>query len=66
MYSIKLHNLLSSTHIIRVTKSRTVKWAGHVAHRGPSRRRDDKIITGLKDTDWEGVDWINLAQDRVQ
>jgi hypothetical protein len=27
-------------------------------------RRDDTIKMYLQDTEWEGVDWTNLAQDR--
>jgi hypothetical protein len=29
-----LHNLYASTDIIRVIKSRKMRWAGHVARRG--------------------------------
>jgi hypothetical protein len=31
MHDEELHDLYSSLHIIRVIKSRTVAWAGHVA-----------------------------------
>jgi hypothetical protein len=30
----KLHNLYSSTNIIRIIKSRRIRWAGHVARMG--------------------------------
>jgi hypothetical protein len=30
----------------------------------PRRRWEDNITVDLKDRGWEGVDWINLAQDR--
>jgi transposase len=32
----------------------------------PRRRWVDNIKIGLRDKGWEGVDWIDLAQDRVQ
>jgi hypothetical protein len=33
--------------------------------RGKYRRRwEDKIRQDLKETEWESVDWIHLAQDR--
>jgi hypothetical protein len=34
---------------------------------GRSRRRwEDNIKTDLRDTVWDGMDWIDLAQDRDQ
>jgi hypothetical protein len=34
---------------------------------GESRRRwEDNIKINLKETEWDGVDWIHLAQDRDQ
>jgi hypothetical protein len=32
----------------------------------PERRRDDNIKVDLKDIGYEVVDWINVAQDRIQ
>jgi hypothetical protein len=32
----------------------------------PRRRREDNIRMDLKETGWEGVDWIHLAQDKDQ
>jgi hypothetical protein len=32
-----LHNLYSSPSIIRIIKSRRMRWAGHVARMGPKR-----------------------------
>jgi hypothetical protein len=29
----------------------------------PRRRWEDHIKNDLKETEWESVDWINLAQD---
>jgi hypothetical protein len=42
--------------IIRVIKSRRLRWAGHVARMG-ERRGAYRALVG-------GMDWINLAQDR--
>jgi hypothetical protein len=33
----ELHNLYSSPNIVRVTKSRRIRWAGHVARMGEGR-----------------------------
>jgi hypothetical protein len=33
-HSENLHNLYASPNIIRMIKSRTLRWAGHVAHMG--------------------------------
>jgi hypothetical protein len=32
MHSVELHNLYSSPNIIRLIKSRRMRWGGHVAH----------------------------------
>ena len=37
LYKEKLHDLHSSTNIIRVIKSRRIVWAGHVARMGEKR-----------------------------
>jgi hypothetical protein len=34
LYNEELHNLYSSSSIIRIIKSRRMRWAGHVARRG--------------------------------
>jgi hypothetical protein len=31
LHTVELHNLYSSTTVIRMTKSRRIKWAGHAA-----------------------------------
>jgi hypothetical protein len=37
LYNEELHNLYSSTSIIRMIKSRRMRWAGHVARMGEKR-----------------------------
>jgi hypothetical protein len=32
----------------------------------PRRRRVDNIEMDLRDTGWDGVDWMDMAQDRDQ
>jgi hypothetical protein len=35
-------------------------------HRRPGRRWEDNIRMDLREIGWEGVDWVQLAQDRDQ
>jgi hypothetical protein len=37
LHNEELHNFYSSPSIIRMIKSRRVRWAGHVAHMGEKR-----------------------------
>jgi hypothetical protein len=37
LYNKELHDLYSSPSIIRITKSRRMRWAGHVARKGEKR-----------------------------
>jgi hypothetical protein len=81
------HTLYSSLNIIRVIKSRRMRWVGHVACKGegrgvyrvlvgrpegkrllgrPRHRWEDNTNVGLTETVINGVNWIQLAQDRVQ
>jgi hypothetical protein len=39
LYNEELHDLYSSPSIIRIMKSKTVRWAGHVARMGEKRYR---------------------------
>jgi hypothetical protein len=32
----------------------------------PRRRREDNIKMELREVEWDGMDWIHLAQDRDQ
>jgi hypothetical protein len=45
LHNEKLHNLYSSPIIIRMIKSRRMKWAGHVARMG-NKRNAYKIFVG--------------------
>jgi transcription termination factor 2 len=86
-YNKELHSLYSSPSIIRMIKSRRMRWAGHVARMGenrnayrilvgksegkrplgrPRRRWVDNIQMDLREIGWDGMDWIDLAQDRDQ
>jgi hypothetical protein len=85
----KLHNednnLYSTPSIIRMIKSKMMRWAGHVARMGekrnayrilvgkpegkrplgrPRRRWADNIKIDLREIGWDGMDWIDVAQDR--
>jgi hypothetical protein len=83
----ELHNLYSSPNIIRMIKSRRMRWTWHVARMGekknayrilmgkpegkrpqgrPRRRLEDNIKMDLRDIGWNGMDWIELAQNRDQ
>jgi hypothetical protein len=60
----------ASPSIIRIIKSRSMRWAGHVARMG-EKRNDYRLLVGKPEGKsalgrprrrW--VDWIGLAQDR--
>ena len=79
------NSLYSSPSVVRVIKSRRMRWAGHVAcmaeGRGiyrvlvgksegkrpfgkPGRKWKDNIKMDLQEVGCEGMDWIDLSQDR--
>jgi len=78
LHSEELNDLYSSPNIVRVIKSKTIRWAGHVARMGfwwgnlrekrplgrPRRRWEDNIKMDLQEVVCGGMDWIDLAQDR--
>jgi hypothetical protein len=81
LHNEELHNLYSSPSIIRMIKSRRMRWAGHVGmHVGYrweiQKERDhgedqghrwvNNIKMDLREIGWDGMDWIDLAQDRDQ
>jgi hypothetical protein len=84
---MELHNLYSSPSIIRMIKSRRMRWAEHVAQIGSKRnayrisvrkpegkrpvgrsrcRLVDNIEKDLREIEWGGEDWLDLAQDGDQ
>jgi hypothetical protein len=87
LHNEELHNLYSLPKIIRMIKSRRMRWAGHVARMGkkrnayrilvrkpegkrplerPRRKWVYNIKIDLREIEWDGMDWIDLAQDRDQ
>jgi len=63
LHNDELHNLYSSPDIVRVIKSRRMRWAGHVARigEGPRRRWEDNIKMDLREKGIDGANWIRLA-----
>jgi hypothetical protein len=51
LHDNELHNLCSSTSIVRMVKSKRLRWA-------------DKTELDLREIKWGGIDWIHLARDR--
>jgi hypothetical protein len=45
LHNDELHNLYSSPNIVRVIKSRRMRWAGHVARMG-ERRGVYEVVVG--------------------
>jgi hypothetical protein len=45
LHNVELHNLYSSPSIIRMIKSRRMKWAGHIA-RMVEKRNEYRILVG--------------------
>jgi hypothetical protein len=80
LHSEELRDLYSSPSIIRIIKSRGMRWAGHVARMGEKRnaytllvgkrplgrprRKWVDIRLDLGEVGWGDVDWIGQAQDR--
>jgi hypothetical protein len=56
LHNDELHNLYSSPNIVRVIKSRRMRWAGHVARMGEGEMFTGFWLGGLKGREhWEGV-----------
>jgi hypothetical protein len=87
LHNEELHNLDIPPSIIRMIKSRRMKWTGHIARMGakrnayrilvgkpdgkrslkrPRHRWVDNIKIDFREIEWDGMDWIELAQDRDQ
>ena len=78
LHNEKLSDLYCLPNIVRVVKSRRMRWAGHVARMGvlvgkpegkrplgrPRRRWEDNIKMDLQEVGGGCGDWMELAQDR--
>ena len=73
LHNEELSDLYSAPNIVRVIKSRRMRWAGHVARMGEEkgvyrgrhgRRWVDNIRMDLQEVGCGYTDWIGLAQDR--
>ena len=77
LHNVKLNDLYSSPNIVRVIKSRRMRWAGHVARMGEERgvyrvlvgkpegkTWVDNIRMDLQEVGCGYMDWIGLAQVR--
>jgi hypothetical protein len=51
IFGPKSYNLHSSPNIIRMVKSRRMKWAGHVARMGEVRMLTEFLLESLKGRD---------------
>jgi hypothetical protein len=59
LHNEELHSLCSSPDIIRVIKSRRLRWAGHVARMGAMKVRRTFWLESLKERDYSedvGID----------
>jgi hypothetical protein len=79
LHNQQLRDFYSSPSIIRIIKSRKMRWVGHVA-RMREKRNAYRLLVGkpegkrplgmdntrmdLLETGWGSVDWIGLAQGR--
>jgi hypothetical protein len=87
LHNEELHNLYSSPKIIRMNKSRRMRWAEHAVRMGEKknaytilvgkpegkrplgrqrRRWVDNINIDVREIGWDGVDLVDLVQDRDQ
>ena len=53
LHNEKLNDLYCSPNIVRVIKSRRIRWAGHVARTGERRVQGFGGETRRKETTWE-------------
>jgi hypothetical protein len=75
LHNKELHDLYSSPSIIRIIKSRRMRWAGHVARTGEKRnayrlgrprcRWVDNIRMDLGEVGWDGMMWTGLVWLRI-
>ncbi|KDR21876.1 hypothetical protein L798_00375 [Zootermopsis nevadensis] len=76
LHNDELHSLYSSPDIVRVIKSKRIRWVGHVAHMGEGRgvymvlveRPEVKIVLGMHWQRWEAnvkMDLRKIGNDGV-
>jgi hypothetical protein len=78
LHNEELRNLYASPKLIKMRKSRVMRWTGHVTRMGnaynilvrkpegkrrPRHRWEDNIRMNLGEIGREGVAWMHLAQD---
>jgi hypothetical protein len=51
LHNEKLHNLYSSSNIIRMIKSRRIRWAGNVARMGEKKNANRILVEIQKERD---------------
>jgi hypothetical protein len=70
VYNEELHNLYFSPSIIRIVKSRRMKWAGHVARKGEKRNVHRLLVEkpeGKRPLERPKCRWIdNIKMDLLQ
>ena len=75
LHNEELNDLYCSPNIVRVIRSRRMRWAGHMARMGeergmyrplgrPKRRWVDNIRMDFQEVGCGYMNWIGLAQDR--
>ena len=57
LHNEELNDLYSSPNIVRVIKSRRMRWAGHVAHMGEERG----MLVSCLGNRWERDHWRDLG-----
>jgi hypothetical protein len=73
LHNDELHSLYSSPNIVRVIKSRRMRWAGHVARRGEGRdvykflfwRPEGRRPLGRSRRRWEDNIKMDLREIRI-
>jgi hypothetical protein len=71
LHNEELSNPSSSPNIIRVVKSRRMRWLGHVARMGRRGMHiefwwESQKERDFRETGYGGMIWIRLAEDRDQ
>jgi hypothetical protein len=64
LYSEEFRNMYYSPNIMRIFKSRSMRWEGHIRRTGGKWNAYRGL--DLRETEYGGMDWINLAQKRAK